>query len=142
MPLKPGSRADEPVIFRQDCGRAHAMRALGDSGCLVVEAMAALRGIGACRRRLVESDLDLGGEVVTTDTLSNVLGALCERKIPFGFEARGGETINIWIGERWHRKAQANLSSGDLPGMADWFEERAMALFPQNFPKRAEQKRA
>lgn len=66
-------------------------------------------------------------------TLSEVLALLSEYKIQFGLQTYAGGMVNLWIGERWQRKAQTNLPCADLQDAAAWFLEAAAALYPDVF---------
>jgi hypothetical protein len=79
--------------------------------------------------------------IMKTETTENILATLCERRIPFGLESYGGDTINVWLGESGDRKAQTNLASNNMEMVAIWLEENAVALFPQAFAARSTRRR-
>jgi len=63
--------------------------------------------------------------------LTEVLTSLNKHNIQYGLQTYSGGTVNVWIGETWQRKAQANLVCDDMKIVAEWFQETAAALFPK-----------
>lgn len=65
-----------------------------------------------------------------SSTLSEAIALLNEHQIQFGLQTYVGGTVNLWVGENSHRKAQTNLPFADLQDAAAWFLETAAALYP------------